>query len=112
MFAFTDIESVAVVAKNDILQFDTGKHPKHIVILNKTTGARAEWDKTMADGEIFVTSAGGGAGGVGMKVANGISLISEEVDADGVGLTHGFRLGALADFNDTTTELLSVTFAY
>ena len=112
MFAFTDIETLKVVAKNDILQFDTGKLPKSIVILNLTTGARAEWNKEMADGEIFVTSAGGGAGGVGLKTANGITLIVDEQDVDGQSRTHGFRLGALADFNDTTTEELTVTFAY
>jgi hypothetical protein len=112
MFAFTDIETLKVTAKNDTLQFDTGKLPKHIVILNLTTGARLEWTKVMNDGEAFVTSAGGGAGGVGLKTANGITLVQDEVDANGVGLTHGFRLGALADFNDTTTEELSVTFAY
>lgn len=112
-FALKDCQSVKVTADSvNGLRFLLGHKPKKIEILNLTTGAVAVWNDTLNAGEIFVLSAGGGAGGVGLKTANGITVISDILDANGEGLPAGFDLGALADFNDTTTETLSVTFVY
>ncbi len=81
------------IAKNAILTVDyVGFRPRRVVLRNITNNVMLEWVDTLADAAGFKT------------VADGTRT---SVSADGITpIATGFTVGALADINDTTTELL------
>lgn len=95
---------VTVAATPALIEFEVGAVPSRIEVENLSTGAFGSWSAQMNDGALFVKSDGGGGGGVGLKTADGITVINNTEDK-----VQGFSLGTLADFNDNAGEELSVS---
>lgn len=95
---------VTVGATPEVIEFQVGAEPSRIEIENQSTGAFGSWNDEMSDNSFFVKSAGGGAGGVGLKSANGVSVINNQENK-----SQGFSLGLLPDFNDEPGEVLTVS---
>ncbi len=70
--------------------------PRKVVVTNLTTLVRLEWSESMADDSALQIVA---AGDTTLITSDGITPL------DGV-VNPGFRLKALTNFNDTTTEIL------
>lgn len=89
----TRVRSGKIVAANANLDIDSvGFLPSRVVVENYSNQCKIEWVNTLADGEGFKT------------VANGTR--TTEATTGVTPRTDGFRLGAEADINDTTTEIL------
>lgn len=87
---------VATNANLDIRVVDF--KPKKVTIKNRTSLAELQYNDTMADGEGWKTVA---AGTRTLEVTTGVTPL----DATST-LPPGFRIGAEADINDTTTEIM------
>jgi hypothetical protein len=88
-----------VVATNAVLPVRTvGYKPRKVRIVNQTTLYTVEWSEGMADASAFeITNAGA-------KTLETSDLITP-LDPDSSG-NPGFSIGARANVNDTTTEVL------
>lgn len=92
----TGYASRKAVANNSNLDLLVGFKPRRIVVHNLTNGYRAEWNEQLASGYAIVTAT---TGDRSVASSSGFSLL----DGDSTN-PPGFRLGALANLNDTTTE--------
>lgn len=100
---FDTAKRKALNADLDIRSMAGGK-PSKITVHNLSNNYKAEWNEALNAGEAIVTS---DVGARSLVTSNGFSLL----DGDSSN-PPGFRLGALANINDTTTEdLLFETFA-
>lgn len=72
--------------------------PKKVTLKNETSLAELEWTDVLADGEGWKTVA---AGTRTLEVTTGITPLDASTT-----LPPGFRIGAEADINDTTTEVI------
>jgi hypothetical protein len=97
MVKYDSTKRVATSADLDIRSMGT---PRRVVINNLTNACRLEWDDTMADGYGVKFVA---AGTRSVEAADGITPLAASGDSP-----PGFRIGALADINDTTTEELHI----
>jgi hypothetical protein len=89
------------VATNANLDVRTMGAPRRVLINNITNACRFEWNDTMADGYGIKTVA---AGTRSVVSSGGITPLAGSGDDP-----PGFRIGgALADINDTTTEVLHI----
>jgi len=91
-----------LTAKNadlDVRNLPFGK-PEKVVVHNEDNNYTAFWMKGMADGEAFVIS---DVGAKSLVTSNGFTMLAGSSTE-----SPGFRLGALANINDTTTEKLFV----
>ena len=85
-------------ALNADLDLRVGFKPRKIVVHNLTNSYKAEWNEALPEGYAIVTAT---AGDRSVVTSAGFSLL----DGDSSN-PPGFRLGALANINDTTTEEL------
>jgi len=87
---------IALNANLDIRK--VGGKPRKIRVVNQTNQVQAEWNEELPEGYAYKILADGT---LSVETSNGFSLL------DGSSTEPpGFRLGALADVNDTTTEIL------
>lgn len=101
-FEFT----ATVAATPAVIDVPVGALVSSVTVINMTTGASAIFSQSMAADSLVVLGAGGGAGGVGLKTSAGITVLTGQTDSAGVTESTGFQMGTLADFNDTTGEVL------
>lgn len=76
-----------------------GFKPRKVQVENRDNNVKIEWDETLADGYAVKTIADGTRS---LVTSAGITPLA--ADSNG---NPGFRIGALADINDTTTEKLA-----
>jgi hypothetical protein len=76
-----------------------GFKPEKVILFNKTSLARLEWNKVLADAEGIKQVA---AGTTTNPTSDGITPLSGSPTLGGP----GFQIGALADINDTAGELI------
>jgi len=76
-----------------------GFKPEKVILFNKTTLAMVVWNKMLADDEGIKTVA---AGTVTLEASAGITPLAGSPTLGGP----GFSIGAMADVNDTATELI------
>lgn len=86
--------ATVVTATNAALTVECGFRPVSVRVQNNSNQVMAEWSDNLADAYAYKTIADGTRSAV---TSAGITPTST-----------GFTLGALADVNDTTTELLHV----
>lgn len=85
-----------IVATNAALEIRTpGFTPRKVKVTNATSLASVEWTQSMANASAWKQVA---AGTRTLETSDGITPLT--------GVNPGFQIGAMADINDTTTELL------
>ena len=98
-FGYDTTKIVATTANLDIRSLSVGQ-PRKIVVHNLGNDYRAEWNEAMASESAAVIT---NAGTLTVATSAGFSLLAGDSTNP-----PGFRLGALTNINDTTTETLLI----